>query len=397
MSKLTFSRVLLLLWMLIPALQYSALGLVHLRPPFWILSFALLWISFSRRGLIGEVFPFLKSRLVVAYGMVVAWKIVSLAISSAPLSANVPIFLDFVLVALVLNLVVPRLFELRDWLFFFIGVCSAVFLASVLLQPFFPVVKVNTAGWDKGSSWLFAHPNIAAMYPLAVFLAGLPLLMLSESGRVKRLALLFCVVSVMAIIPTNARTAEAVAIVAFFLAVLGFLFKSFWVSESRVLVIQRRFILFVFFVVVFFVFGYLLDQYSLSQIDDFSTGRLIFAIYLISTVDNLLTGVGFLPPGDNLLYDKDDYGAGIDGLFVNILYTEGFVGLILFFVLMFFVFRYLGKAAKRDFPYFSIISISSLIFGLTESHFWLLPGPLTMLTIGSAAIVAMKVHSPRCA
>jgi hypothetical protein len=245
------------------------------------------------------------------------------------------------------------------------------------------------AGLDKGQKWAFTHPNTAAMFALTIFLASLIIIFgARERFREKFVALIFILASSLAIVLTNARTAEGAIVAAIAICSFGIVFGRIWKSRKfewralrRLLVVGIGIIV----IVTIFVFGY---QISTSQLDEFTSGRLLFGMYLISTVQNIWLGVGYLVPGKNLIYDIEDYGAGIDGLYVNILYTEGVVGLTLFALVFIAIIRFTTTYHGRAFPYLIIVPVTAFLYGLTETHFWLLPSPITIATLGVGAIAA---------
>jgi hypothetical protein len=108
-------------------------------------------------------------------------------------------------------------------------------------------------------------------------------------------------------------------------------------------------------------------------------------------------GVGLMPPGANLLADTSTRGAGIDGLYTNLIYGEGYVGLVIFVIAMYGM-RRMANVNQRCRGFFGVTLISCLLFGVTETHFWLLASPLTALvavlasTLGTQAGSCMAVY-----
>jgi hypothetical protein len=90
--------------------------------------------------------------------------------------------------------------------------------------------------------------------------------------------------------------------------------------------------------------------------------------------------------------DSSARGAGIDGLYTNLIYGEGYVGFVIFVVAM-IGFRRMAKADRRNSAYFGILLTSCLLFGVTETHFWLLASPLTALVSVLASTLGTKAGS----
>jgi hypothetical protein len=398
-----FDRILLYLWLLVPAYQYSDLHVQNSRVGFWGIA-VLLIFRVIMRDLLRRKFILASRDLLIPFALVFMWKFVELVRAPGQLDTAVLFFVDFLITYTCYLLVAPRIFSVQTWLVEFRRVNLFVLVLAIIAHPLIPD-RTDMAGWDKGASWAFAHPNIAAMYPLAIYLTTIIIFGMRVKRR-PRWFDVFCVsFSLTTLTLTGSRTALAVAIVATVLTVFNVTALTYVKNRPRG---DLRVLGALLKVCAMLVIGggayWAYTSLGVQAIDDKFSGRLSFAMQVLLSAKDLVLGVGLLPPGSNLLADNATRGAGIDGLYINLIYAEGYVGLVIFAIAM-LGFRRMASVDRRCGVFFGVALVSGLLFGVTETHFWLLASPLTALVAvlastlgtqsGSIAVVHLTGPVPR--
>ncbi|NUA29696.1 O-antigen ligase family protein [Cupriavidus basilensis] len=391
-GEAAIGKLLFVAWMALFVFPFTAIKVDHVRYPIWLITLFLVLLV-VRRILRNMPVQFPSRSLVIWFVLAVLWRTVEVIRSPGEMREISIAFGDFLCVVVVCIFIVPNLFSLENWLRFLTRIYSVLFAVLIILSPYVRVssTTADAAGADKGLKWLFVHPNVAAMFGMTIFLTSLLLILLYKQNlRWMILTLSVLLASIAAIIPTNARTTEGTIIAVMVIVCFGLVFGGLWRSgRFEVRALRYLLIITVSMVIGTTIFIFF-QQMTQSQLDSLTTGRLFFWISVISTVPNIWLGVGFLKAGTNLLYDIEDLGAGIDGLYVNILYTDGIIGLALFLIVLGYIVRYAMSYRKREFPYLVIIPIAAFLYGLTETHFWLTPSPLTIAALGISAIISIK-------
>lgn len=396
-------KVLFCIWLLVPAYQYSDLHVQNSRVGFWGIA-AILIFRLAMRDLLRRRIVLPSRGLFVPFTLVCAWKFVELVRAPDQLSAAFLVFVDFLITYVCCLMVAPRIFSVDTWLLEFRRLNVFALGLAIVAHPFIPD-RTDMAGWDKGESWAFAHPNIAAMYPLVIYLITI----IMFGMRVKRgpqwsdvLSIAF---SLLTLTLTGSRTTLAILIVATLLALFNVVALAY--IKDRVDHEVQALIVLLKLCAVGIIAGGAYYAYVLlgaQAIDDNFSGRLSFARQVLLSAKNLVLGVGLLPPGSNLLADNATRGAGIDGLYTNLVYGEGYVGFVIFLIAM-FGFRRMVSFDRRCKAFFGVALVSGLLFGVTETHFWLLASPLTALVAilastlgtqaGSRAVINLGAPQPQ--
>lgn len=384
-------KILFCIWLLVPAYQYSDLHVENSRIGFWGIA-AVLIFRMLMRDLLRRKFVIPSRGLIGPFMLVFGWKFIELMRAPGQINTATLFFVDFLITYICCLAVAPRIFSVRSWLIDFRRVMVFALVLAIVAHPFIPP-RTDMAGWDKGASWAFAHPNIAAMYPLAIYM--LTIVMFGTGvKRGFRWFDVFCIVfSLGTLAMTNSRTTLAVAVVTTLLALsnvfaLAYL-KDDVNRESGAVKAALK------LCAMIAVFGFTYSLYSdlgRQAVDALFSGRLSFAADVLLSAKDLILGVGLMPPGANLLADTTTRGAGIDGLYINLIYGEGYVGFLLFVIAMFGM-RRMASVNQRCRGFFGVALISCLLFGVTETHFWLLASPLTALVAVLAATLGTQAGS----
>jgi hypothetical protein len=371
-------KILFYLWLLVPAYQFSVLHVQNSRVGYWGIA-ALLIFRMSMRDLLRGRFVLASRGLYAPFALVFAWKVVELVREPGQLDKALLFFVDFVITYTCYLLIAPRIFSVQRWLIEFRWVNLFALGLAIVAHPFITNRRTDMAGWDKGASWAFAHPNTAAMYPLVIYIVT----MIMFGTRVKRKLRWFdalCIAfSLVTLFLTNSRTTLVVAGVATLLSLSKLVELRYVTDKSGRNIRVMGSLLNVCAVLAiaggaYFVYASL----GMHAIDSKLSGRLSFAAQVLLSAKDLVLGVGLLPPGSNLLADNSSRGAGIDGLYVNLVYGEGYVGLAIFAIAM-LAFRRVAAVDRRFRGFFGVALVSGLLFGVTETHFWLVASPLTAL------------------
>ncbi|MFC0696680.1 hypothetical protein [Paraburkholderia humisilvae] len=386
-----FDRLLFYLWLMVPAYQYSDLHVRDSRVGFWGIA-ALLIFRLTIRDLLRRRFVLPSRGLCIPFALVFAWKFVELVREPRQLDTALLFFFDFLITYTCCLLIAPRIFSVKTWLVEFRWVNLFTLVLSIVAHPFIPA-RTDMAGWDKGASWSFAHPNIAAMYPLVIYLATI---IMFGTGVKRRLRWfdVFCVTfSVVTLIMTRSRTALVVAIVATALSLINAIVLAYIKKKPRgnVRALSALLKLCALLVIgsgAYFAFLSLGTQ----ALDEKLSGRLSFAMQVLLSANDLVLGVGLLPPGSNLVADNSTRGAGIDGLYTNLVYAEGYVGLVIFAIAM-LAFRRMASFDRRCRAFFDVALVSGLLFGVTETHFWFLASPITAFVAVLASTMGTQAGS----
>jgi len=381
-------KFLFYLWLLVPAYQYSDLHVENSRVGFWGIAAILIFRMFMRDLLLRR-FVLASRGLAVPFALVFGWKFVELVRAPGHISTALLFFVDFLITYTCCLMVAPRIFSVRTWLVDFRRVNVFALVIAIAAHPFIPD-RTDMAGWDKGASWAFAHPNIAAMYPLVIYL--LTIVMFGTRARRRpRWFDVFCVAfSLVTLVMTGSRTLLGVAVVATLLAMLNMIALTYLNDEPN-RNLRALNVLLKLCAAMVIAGGAYFAWLSLGAqaIDAAFSGRFSFAIEVLRSARDLVVGVGLLPPGSNLLADNVTRGAGIDGLYVNLVYGEGYIGLAIFMIAMLGFLR-MAKVESRSRAYFGTVLVSALLFGVTETHFWLLASPLTALVAVWAATLGTE-------
>ncbi|BCZ85338.1 hypothetical protein PTKU64_90130 (plasmid) [Paraburkholderia terrae] len=384
-------RILFYLWLMVPAYQYSDLHVQNSRVGFWGIA-ALLIFRIAMRDLLRRRFVLASRGLLIPFTLVFAWKFVELVREPGSLDTAVLFFVDFLVTYTCCLLVAPRIFTVRAWLVGFRRVNLFALGLAIVAHPFIPD-RTDMAGWDKGESWAFAHPNVAAMYPLTICLITMIMFGMRMKGRVRWFDI-FCVAfSVVTLVLTNSRTTLAILVVATLLSLFNVIALTY-VRDKPGRDVQALGIALKLCAAIVILGGAYIAFLSLGaqDIDDKFSGRLSFAVQVILSAKDLVLGVGLLPPGSNLLADNSTRGAGIDGLYTNLVYGEGYVGLVIFAIAM-YGFHRMASFDRRCRVFFDVALVSGLLFGVTETHFWLLASPLTALVAVLASTLGTQAGS----
>ncbi|WP_395067870.1 hypothetical protein [Paraburkholderia silvatlantica] len=384
-------KMLFYAWLLVPAYQYSDFHVENSRIGFWGIA-AILLFRMSMRDLLHRRFILASRGLVLPFVLVFGWKLVELVRAPAQFSTALLFFFDFLVTYACCLLIAPRIFSVKSWLIEFRRVILFALVASMFLHPFLPA-RTDMAGWDKGSSWAFAHPNIAAMYPLVIYLITLIIFGTGVKRRVQWFDV-FCVMfSLITLVMTGSRTTLGIAFIATLLALCNVFSFQYLSNGANRKMKALRVTLKLASVIVAGAGVYIVLELMGSQgVDAAFSGRWSFAVEVLLSAKDLVLGVGLLPPGSNLLADNSTRGAGIDGLYVNLIYGEGYVGLTIFVIAM-LAFRRMTRRDRRFSAYFGVALASGLLFGVTESHFWLLASPLTALVAVMAGTLGTQTGS----
>lgn len=372
--------LLFFLYLLLTVLPYTDLMVDSVRKPNWVLSLILAVLAVRkgmRNGHLVSPSPWIFLLMLA----VCAWKLIEAARSPGEAREAFATAGDFVSYAVVCFVFVPNYFSARGFSKMLATTSLLIFLCAIALHPFVP--DVSLAGWDKGESWAFAHPNIAAMVGLTIVLAAAVSIVMRPSGVFRnKLPLLMLWIGIFLVALTNSRTVIVCMVLVITMIVLRVPLSRVW-SKSGVHAKAIRFIFSVFFLVstIFFVLA-IFFSFTYGQLDSLTSGRLLFWIQLLESVQNKYVGVGLLPPGENLIYDVQSHGAGIDGLYANVIYSEGYVGLFLLIILFVGFWLRLIKVCKGNFPFLLIIPAVAVLYGITETHFWLRPSPLSIYVLG---------------
>jgi hypothetical protein len=386
-----FDKILFCIWLLVPAYQYSDLHVENSRIGFWgiaaVLIFRMLMRDLQRRRFV------IPSRgLIGPFMLVFGWKFIELMRAPGQINTAMLFFVDFLITYTCCLAIAPRIFSVRSWLIEFRRVMVFVLVLAIVAHPFIPP-RTDMAGWDKGASWAFAHPNIAAMYPLTIYMLTIVMFGIGVK-RGFRWFDVFCVVfSLGTLAMTNSRTTLAVAVATTVLALSNVFALTYLKDdvnrESRATKVALKFCAMIAICgSTYFIYSDLGRQ----AVDALFSGRLSFAADVLFSAKDLILGVGLMPPGAYLLADTTTRGAGIDGLYTNLIYGEGYVGFVIFAVAMFGM-RRMASVNQRCRGFFGVTLISCLLFGVTETHFWLLASPLTAMVAVLAATLGTQAGS----
>ncbi|WP_143811073.1 hypothetical protein [Paraburkholderia piptadeniae] len=358
------------------------------RVGFWGIA-ALLIFRMTMRDLLRGRIVLASRGLFIPFTLVFVWKFVELVRSPGQLSTALLFFVDFLVTYACCLLVAPRIFSVQTWLVEFRRVNLFALGLAIVAHPFIPD-RTDMAGWDKGASWAFAHPNIAAMYPLAIYLITIIMFGMRVKRRPQSFDVLCVAFSVVTLTLTGSRTTLAVLVVATLLSLFNVIVLTY-VRYTPGRGAKALSVLLKLCAVVGIAGGVYFAYVSLGAqvIDDKLSGRLSFAVQVLLSANDLVLGVGLLPPGSNLLADNTTRGAGIDGLYANLVYGEGYVGLVIFAIAM-FGFRCMASFDRRCSAFFGVALVSGLLFGVTETHFWLLASPLTTLVAVLASTLGTR-------
>lgn len=384
-------KILFCIWLLVPAYQYSDLHVENSRIGFWGIA-ALLIFRMSMRDLQQRKFIIPSRGLIGPFVLVFGWKFIELLRAPGQLNTALLFFVDFLITYTCCVVIAPRIFSVQSWLIEFRRVNLFALMLAIVAHPFIPD-RSDMAGWDKGASWAFAHPNIAAMYPLTIYLLTIVIFGMGVK-RGFRWFDVFCVVfSLGALAMTGSRTTLGVAVVTTVLALFNVFALTYLKDglnrESRAIKAALQ------LCTVIAVGGLVYVGYSdlgRQAIDALFSGRLSFAADVLFSAKNLVLGVGLMPPGANLLADTSTRGAGIDGLYTNLIYGEGYVGFVIF-VIAILGMRRMANVNQRCRAFFGVTLISCLLFGVTETHFWLLASPLSALVAVLASTLGTQAGS----
>ncbi|TDY17038.1 hypothetical protein B0G81_8211 [Paraburkholderia sp. BL6665CI2N2] len=384
-------KILFCIWLLVPAYQYSDLHVENSRVGFWGIA-SILIFRMAIRDLQRRKFIIPSRGLIGPFMLVFGWKFIELMRAPGQINTALLFFVDFLITYACCLAVAPRIFSVRSWLIEFRRVNVFALVLAIVSHPLIPD-RTDMAGWDKGASWAFAHPNIAAMYPLAIYLLTI-VIFGTGAKRGFRWFDLFCVVfSLGTLAMTGSRTTLGVAVVTTLLALFNVFsltyLKDSVNGESRTIKAALKLsAMFAVCGIAYFVYS----DIGRAAIDALFSGRLSFAADILFSAKDLVLGVGLMPPGANLLADSSTRGAGIDGLYINLVYGEGYVGLVLFVIAMFGL-RRMANVNQWCRGFFGVVLISCLLFGVTETHFWLLASPLTALIMVLASTLGTQAGS----
>lgn len=384
-------KVLFALWLVVPAYQYSGLHVENSRVGFWGLS-AILIFRYVIRDLYRGRFVLASRGLFFPMLLVLLWKFVELIRAPDNFNTAFLVFIDFCITYICCLMIAPRIFSPERWVIDFRRLNVLILGSAIILHPFIPV-RTDMAGWDKGASWAFAHPNIAAMYPLVIYLLSLYIFGVKIKRRMDAFDI-FCIgFSLLTLFLTNSRAALSVAFVVTLLMVYNLFTLKYFIdatdSESRAIRLSLKISA---YIAIGWSTYYVYTALGRQSIDNMFSGRISFAADVLLSAKSLVLGVGLMPPGVNLVADSSARGAGIDGLYTNLIYGEGYVGFVIFVVAMYGFCR-MAKADRRSSAYFGILLTSCLLFGVTETHFWLLASPLTALISVLASTLGTKAGS----
>lgn len=384
-------KFLFFIWLLVPAYQFSDLHVENSRVAFWGIP-AILIFRIAMRDLHRRKFVVASRRLFFPFALVFGWKLIELMRAPGQINTALLFFADFIIMYTCYLMIAPRIFSPTTWLIDFRRVNVFAMLLSIAAHPFIPP-RTDMAGWDKGASWAFAHPNIAAVYPLVIYLLTIAIF----GTRVKRKVEwfdVFCILfSLITLAMTNSRTTLAVALTATLLTLFNMFTLAYLKDDaSRESRTVRAALKVCAFMAVIGCTYFAYSTLGQRAIDAILSGRLSFAVDLFLSAKDLVLGVGLMPPGANLVADSTSRGAGIDGLYTNLIYGEGYVGLAIFALAMFCL-RRMANTDRRSGALFGVLLASGLLFGVTETHFWLLASPLTALVVVLAATLGTHAGS----
>ncbi|MDR6494855.1 hypothetical protein ACTJLC_30125 [Paraburkholderia sp. 22099] len=370
-------KILFCVWLLVPAYQYSDLHVENSRVGFWGIAGVLIFRTLMR-DLLRRKFTVASRGLLVPFALVFGWKFFELMRAPGQINTALLFFFDFLITYICCLIIAPRIFSVQSWLIEFRRINVMAVLLAIVAHPFVPD-RTDMAGWDKGESWAFAHPNIAAMYPLTIYLLTIVIFGIGVK-RGFRWFDIFCVAfSLSTLALTGSRTTLVVAFITTLLALFNIIVIKYLKDdkghETHAIKTALKFCaMLAIGGCIYFVYAAMGRQ----ALDTLFSGRLSFAADVLWSAKDLVIGVGLMPPGANLLADTTTRGAGIDGLYTNLIYGEGYVGLVIFAIAMFGL-RRMANVNPRCRAFFGVTLVSCLVFGVTETHFWLLASPLTAL------------------
>ncbi|CAM3784580.1 hypothetical protein [Alicyclobacillus pomorum] len=315
----------------------------------------------------------------LAVALVVAWSLIVFVHSPNHYDAVKDIF-SISLVFLVSLEVIPSIFSFSSFVDFFNKVLLIIITLAVLFGQYnhrrflgYENLGISVTRF----SGLFYHPNLAGLY--AAMLGISALLLFAQRHRLRIFVSL--AISVCILYLTHDRTAQ---ICFLFYAAGQFAWTVYCRIKSKVLrwTLSTEFIM-ALLILVLLAVDYLKTHTSFYELNYLLSGRLSIWNLVLSNMNDRLFGDGLFLPGQNQIFDMQTTGYGIDGLYVDIIYQEGIIGLGVW-LLLFFVLLVVAAFHRNKFKVYGVLFLlTALVHSITETHFAIWMNVFTIFVLGT--------------
>ncbi|MCL6598841.1 MAG: hypothetical protein K6T81_08870 [Alicyclobacillus macrosporangiidus] len=328
------------------------------------------------------------------------WKLIETARSFEPRSALLTV-LNFIFLAVIWFVVIPNMFTFRTFMRGSLVTLVVIFVSFILLHPYVPD-KTLLAGWNKAPSWMFAHPNGAGMFALSIFLSACGMIAARRKRHELFAAWAVIVAAGIVLVVTRSRTSELSALV--FVAAFTLVMIFLRLLRSRRVQVRGIGYLLVTGLVGSFLYGIHAWLSGLTEraLDVLLSNRLTIWGAILESIPGphgWVLGVGMLPAGVNTLFSTQYAGGfGIDGTYVDVLYTEGVVGLILFVATMLLIGVFCtARPLERRLRAIGLgLVATAMASSSTETHFWLVASPLSFVVLGGCSVLLAQRGRVEC-
>lgn len=292
-----------------------------------------------------------------------AWKFITLSYTPF-LGQGVKNILDFIVFITLSFFIIPNWLNREEFLkLIFISIlliCLLSIIGSYFIETEKHYFRVTSSGVQERYTWLFIHPNIAGLYGMSLFLVSLLLFNIQRKIIFLASALLGLAIPFF----TLSRTILVVIFIFLILHILGMsrFFRKGYIKFLTYLII---------YTLLFLIVMKNLDFFNYERLNSLLSTRLDIWNSVIKSMDNMLMGEGLFLPGNNLVYSVEKDGFGLDGLFINIIYDEGIIGLLIIVILFSIIFYTISKRKDSNSRISNYLLLIALMYSVTETHFFI--------------------------
>jgi O-antigen ligase len=309
------------------------------------------------------------------------WKFIALSYTPF-LNQGVKNILDFIVFTTLSFFIIPSWLNREEFLKLIFTNILLICLLSIIGSNFVETegnyFRVTSSGVLMRYTWLFIHPNIAGLYGMSLFLVSLLLFDI-------RRKIVFLVSTLLGVAIPFLTLSRTILVVIFIFMFLYFLRKLGLLQNRYIKLLTYSMICTLFFLIVMKN----LDLLSYDRLNVLLSKRLEIWNSVIKSMDNVLIGEGLFLPGVNLVYSVAKDGFGLDGLFVNIIYDEGIIGLLIIIILFSIVFYTISKRKDNTSRISNYLLLVALIYSITETHFFI-NNIFTVFVLGTLSFSANK-------